>query len=240
MVKRPKVGRPIPPSPTRMQSILSDFSDFGVADLADLDVIVEWPPVARQFLLIMIALLVVAIGYFLFLSATHLEVVNAQAREWQLRGEFSLKAMEASQLSAMQGQIQALDSAFKTLLRQLPSSAEVPSLVDNISATGLGSGLEFRRIQLQEETAREFFYELPIEIELVGSYHDFGMFVSGVANLGRVVTLHDFQIESGSERTQEMKLLARTYRYDEEFIFALERESEGQSETQTELNSGSL
>ena len=148
--------------------------------------------------------------------------------------------MEASQLSAMQGQIQALDSAFKTLLRQLPSSAEVPSLVDNISATGLGSGLEFRRIQLQEETAREFFYELPIEIELVGSYHDFGMFVSGVANLGRVVTLHDFQIESGSERTQEMKLLARTYRYDEEFIFALERESEGQSETQTELNSGSL
>jgi len=103
MVKRPKVGRPIPPSPTRMQSILSDFSDFGVADLADLDVIVEWPPVARQFLLIMIALLVVAIGYFFFLSATHLKVVNAQAREWQLRGEFSLKAMEASQLSAMQG-----------------------------------------------------------------------------------------------------------------------------------------
>ena len=236
MAKRPKPGRPIPPSPTRMQSILPDLSNFGVADLADLDAIAEWPPAVRQFVLIMIALLVVATGYFFFLSATHLQVVNAQAREGQLRDEFSLKAMEASQLNAMQGQTQALDSAFKTLLRQLPSSAEVPSLVDHISATGLGSGLEFRRIQLQEETAREFFHELPIEIELIGSYHDFGMFVSGVANLGRVVTPHDFRIESGSEKSQEMRLLARTYRYDEDFVFASER----QSERKTEPNSGPL
>lgn len=240
MVKRPRVGRPSVPSSTRRKSILADLSSFDVAELADLDAIAEWPPAVRQFVLTMIALIVLAIGYFLFLSATHLQFVNAQAREGLLRGEFSLKAMEASQLNAMQGQTQALDSAFKTLLRQLPSSAEVPSLVDNISATGLGSGLEFRRIQLQEETAREFFYELPIEIELIGSYHDFGMFVSGVANLGRVVTLHDFRIESGSEKAQEMKLLARTYRYDEEFVFASERQLEGKLERQPEPNNAPL
>jgi len=103
----------------------------------------------------------------------------------------------------------------------------VPSLVDDITEAGLGYGLEFSRIQLQGETMREFFYELPIEIALVGSYHDFGMFVSGVASLGRIVTLHDFKIDSSAEKGQKMRLLARTYRYDEKFVStpSVERES---------------
>lgn len=221
-----KTTRPSNSKTSTLRTIVDDLSNFDVAELADFDRIAEWPQPVRQFVLLSVLLLGLSAGYFYFLSEPQMGIGNAQSREAQLRGEFSLKAMEASQLDAMKDQTTALDSAFKGLLRQLPSSAEVPSLVDNITATGLGSGLEFSRIQLQGETAREFFYELPIDIALVGNYHDFGMFVSGVASLGRIVTLHDFKIESSDEKAQEMRLLARTYRYDEEFVFTPSAETE--------------
>ena len=204
----------------------NNLSNFDVAELAELDTIAEWPQPVRQFLLLGTLLLGLLIGYFYFLSEPRRAIEAAQALEDQLRADFSHKAREASQLDAMKGQVAVIDLAFNGLLRQLPSSAEVPSLVDDITEAGLGYGLEFSRIQLQGETMREFFYELPIEIALVGSYHDFGMFVSGVASLGRIVTLHDFKIDSSAEKGQKMRLLARTYRYDEEFVFMPSAETE--------------
>ena len=222
-----KATKSIISSISTLRTRANNLSNFDVAELAELDTIAEWPQPVRQFLLLGTLLLGLLTGYFYFLSEPRRAIEAAQALEDQLRADFSHKAREASQLSAMKGQVAAIDLAFNGLLRQLPSSAEVPSLVDDITEAGLGYGLEFSRIQLQGETTREFFYELPIEIALVGSYHDFGMFVSGVASLGRIVTLHDFKIDSSVEKGQKMRLLARTYRYDEKFVStpSVEKES---------------
>ena len=196
--------------------ILDDLGSFDLADFGDLQSIADWPYAARIFILGVGMLVGGAFGYWLFLAPPLDELRSAAERESAQRVEFTQKAALAAQLEPMTARSGELDRVLTTLLRQLPSSAEVPSLVDDITATGLGSGLEFSRIQLQKETPQTFFYELPIEIELVGNYHDFGTFVSGVAGLGRIVTLHDFVISAYDESDLSMRLVARTYRYDEE------------------------
>jgi len=106
-----------------------------------------------------------------------------------------------------------MQAQFGSLLGQLPSQTEVPGLLEDITFTGVGSGLEFSSIQLQSEVAREFYVELPISIAVNGGYHDFGAFVSGVASLPRIVTLHDFTIMTNSDRSElNMQITARTYR----------------------------
>ena len=106
-----------------------------------------------------------------------------------------------------------MEASFAELLRQLPSETEVPGLVDDITDTGLGSGLEFSNIALSEEVTQEIYIELPINIDVEGSYHDFGTFVSGVASLGRIVTLHDFSIVREEGALLSMRIMAKTYRY---------------------------
>ena len=160
-----KATKSIISSISTLRTRANNLSNFDVAELAELDTIAEWPQPVRQFLLLGTLLLGLLTGYFYFLSEPRRAIEAAQALEDQLRADFSHKAREASQLNAMKGQVAAIDLAFNGLLRQLPSSAEVPSLVDDITEAGLGYGLEFSRIQLQGETTREFFYELPIEIE---------------------------------------------------------------------------
>jgi type IV pilus assembly protein PilO len=106
-----------------------------------------------------------------------------------------------------------METAFNELLRQLPSQTEVPGLVDDVTATGEGSGLEFENITLEPEAVQEFYIELPIDIEVIGDFHDFGTFVSGVASLDRIVTLHDFSITTRADSYLDMNIIARTYRY---------------------------
>jgi type IV pilus assembly protein PilO len=103
-------------------------------------------------------------------------------------------------------------------LRQLPSDTEVPGLLEDITRTGLGSGLEFEEIKLLPEVTQQFYIELPIQITVVGAYHDLATFASGVASLPRIVTLHDFQIkpvEPGNTQKLRMSILAKTYRYND-------------------------
>ena len=111
-----------------------------------------------------------------------------------------------------------METSFGALLRQLPSDTEVPGLLEDITRTGLGSGLEFEEIKLLPEAAQQFYIELPIQISVVGTYHDLATFVSGVASLPRIVTLHDFSImpaSDGSTTQLRMSILAKTYRYND-------------------------
>ena len=111
-----------------------------------------------------------------------------------------------------------MEVSFGALLKQLPSDTEVPGLLEDITRTGLGSGLEFEEIKLLPEAAQQFYIELPIQITVVGAYHDLATFVSGVASLPRIVTLHDFDLvpanDSGSSKLR-MSILAKTYRYND-------------------------
>jgi type IV pilus assembly protein PilO len=116
-------------------------------------------------------------------------------------------------------QMKQMETSFGVLLRQLPSDTEVPGLLEDITRTGLGSGLEFEEIKLLPEVTQPFYIELPIQITVTGGYHDLATFVSGVAGLPRIVTLHDFDIapadpEGGSKL--RMSIQAKTYRYNEQ------------------------
>ena len=118
-------------------------------------------------------------------------------------------------LEVFKQQMVEMEETFGALVRQLPSDTEVPGLLEDITNTALGSGLTLREIQLQAEQKRDFYVELPISIQVSGSYHELASFVSSVAGLPRIVTLHDFTITptSGNPDRLDMKVVAKTYRY---------------------------
>ena len=155
-------------------------------------------------------------GYWFHVRELQASLVSVQDRENGLRQELETKAVLAANLEAYRQQMAQMEEDFGSLLAQLPGETEVPGLLEDINDTGLGSGIEFDRIQLQPEVAQEFYIELPINILVDGTYHDFGAFVSAVASLPRIVTLHDFRINAGAGQNRSelnMQITARTYRY---------------------------
>jgi type IV pilus assembly protein PilO len=136
-------------------------------------------------------------------------------KESELRQTFEVKAKKAANLAAYEQQLSEMKESFGAMLRQLPNKTEVADLLVDISQTGLASGLEFELFKPQAEVPKEFYAELPISIRVKGTYHEFGNFVSGVAALPRIVTVHDINIEPDKDQDGEltMDILAKTYRY---------------------------
>jgi type IV pilus assembly protein PilO len=149
--------------------------------------------------------------------------------ELKLRQEFHDKHAKAVNLEIYKQQLKDIERSFGALLRQLPGKTEVPSLLVDISQTGLAAGLEEKLFQPQPEQKKDFYAELPIKIRLTGSYHQFGEFVSGIAALPRIVTLHDIDIKSDGKDAYDqlsLELTAKTYRYmDEDEIAAGEEKA---------------
>lgn len=188
-------------------------------DLADLDFnnIGMWPTAAKAIVLVLLFAAAAAAGYFLYLTPKLEERDRLVATEQQLRSEYADKAMQSANLEELRQQRAEMEESFGALLRQLPSDTEVPGLLEDITLTGLDNGLKFSAIDLQPERAAEFYVELPIAITVEGGYHNMGAFVSGVANLSRIVTLHDFSMTpvdgDGAGQALNMQIQARTYRY---------------------------
>jgi type IV pilus assembly protein PilO len=149
-----------------------------------------------------------------------------QAQEQKLREEFKTKHSKAVNLQVYKQQLKDIERSFGALLRQLPGKTEVPNLLVDISQTGLAAGLQEKLFQPGPEVKKDFYAELPIKIHLTGSYHQFGEFVSGIAALPRIVTLHDIEIKplsKGAYDQLSLDLTAKTYRYlDEEELAAQE------------------
>ncbi|MDE2138157.1 MAG: type 4a pilus biogenesis protein PilO [Gammaproteobacteria bacterium] len=164
--------------------------------------------------------------YFFVWNEQRPELEQRRAEEQQLRGEFREKHAKAVNLEVYKQQLKDIERSFGALLRQLPGKTEVPSLLVDISQTGLGAGLQEKLFQPEAEVRRDFYAEKPIKIRLTGSYHQFGEFVSGIAALPRIVTLDDISIKPDSKDAYDqlsMELTARTYRYlDEDEIAAAE------------------
>jgi type IV pilus assembly protein PilO len=154
------------------------------------------------------------------------ELQRREAEEDQLRNEFRDKHAKAVNLEVYKQQLKDIERSFGALLRQLPGKTEVPSLLVDISQTGLAAGLQEKLFQPEAEVKKDFYAELPIKIRLTGSYHQFGEFVSGIAALPRIVTLHDIDIKPDNKDAYDqlsLELTAKTYRYmDEEEITAAE------------------
>lgn len=188
-------------------------------DFANLDPnnIGMWPLPLKVIVLILAFLGALGGGYYFYVMPLLAEQAQLVQQEQTLRGEFENKAGQAANLEELKQQRVEMEESFGALLRQLPSDTEVPGLLEDITLTGLDAGLKFQSIQLQPERRQEFYIELPISITVEGLYHNMGAFVSGVANLSRIVTLHDFRIAPAGANPDGgvlvMQIEARTYRY---------------------------
>jgi len=189
-------------------------------DLNDLDTsnMGSWPPAIKAVVGVLLMLLVLALGYTFYLSDLEDQLNLKREEESTLKEQFATKAHMAANLELYTQQMKEMENSFGVLLRQLPSDTEVPGLLEDITRTGLGSGLEFEEIKLLPEVTQQFYIELPIQITVTGAYHDLATFVSGVAGLPRIVTLHDFDIAPASPEggpKLRMSILAKTYRYND-------------------------
>jgi type IV pilus assembly protein PilO len=189
-------------------------------DLNDLDFnnVGSWPAAVKFIAGILLLIAVIVLGYNFHLKDLQVELEGKKAEENSLKEQFSSKAFQAANLDSYKDQMQEMEVSFGALLKQLPSDTEVPGLLEDITRTGLGSGLEFEEIKLLPEAAQQFYIELPIQITVVGTYHDLATFVSGVASLPRIVTLHDFELIPASVDSSSklrMSILAKTYRYND-------------------------
>jgi type IV pilus assembly protein PilO len=160
---------------------------------------------------------VVGAGFYLHLTDKRATLERVQGEEQTLRSEFEDKSQQAANLDIYRQQKVEMEETFGTLLRQLPSDTEVPGLLEDITRAALDNELKIESITLQAEKPSQFYVELPIDIVVEGNYHRLGQFVSAVANLSRIVTLHDFTI-APQQRAEGLKMTiqAKTYRYLEE------------------------
>ena len=196
-----------------------------VDELKNLDVndVGRWPLIFRAAVIVLVFIGVSGLGfYFTIIKDRMPQLERAQAEEETLRVTFENKQRNAANYDAYKAQLAQIEQSFGTMLRQLPGETEIPSLIVDISQTGLAAGLQEKLFQPQPEVPRDFYAEKPIKIRLSGGYHEIANFVSGIAALPRIVTLHDMNIVteakgSGSYDKLSLEVTAKTYRYlDEE------------------------
>jgi type IV pilus assembly protein PilO len=181
----------------------------------------RWPGVVRGFCIFVVFAICAGVAWYTLVWDDDRPVLQkAQQEELDLRGQFANKQQRAANLAAYKAQLGDMERTFGAMLRQLPGRTEVPNLLVDISQTGLAAGLQEKLFQPSGEQTKGFYAELPIKIRLVGSYHQFGTFVSGIAALPRIVTLHDIEIRPVSTTSGfdnlTMDVTAKTYRYIED------------------------
>ncbi len=189
-----------------------DFSNIGI-----------WPVPVKVVLVLLVCILVGVGGYYLDTEEQLNRLSKVEKKEAELRKTFEVKQAKAANLDAYRKQLEEMRQSFGAMLRQLPNKTEVADLLVDVSQTGLAAGLEFELFKPEAEVPREFYAELPIKLKVTGQYHEFGEFISGLAALPRIVTIHDVKIQE-RDKGDTIKLLAleataKTYRYlDEEEI----------------------
>jgi type IV pilus assembly protein PilO len=188
----------------------------------------EWPTPIKA-LVILVLCSAVGFALYYFDTSDQLDRLSAEQRkEGELRTSFETKQAKAANLEAYEQQLEAMKESFGTMLRQLPDKTEVAALLVDVSQTGLAAGLEFKLFQPEGEGLKDFYAELPIKVNVSGHYHEFGRFVSGLAALSRIVTIHDVKIDAPPSQTARkpgsdpagpqlsLQATVKTYRYLDE------------------------
>ena len=198
-------------------SLADSMKSLNEFDINDLDVNNAgiWPAPIKAIAVLVVFGLILGGGYWFFIKDQYVRLAGVEKTEMELREQYEQKAYKVANLEVFKNQMVEMEETFGALVKQLPSDTEVPGLLEDITNTAVGSGLELREIKLQSEQRRDFYVELPINIQVSGTYHELASFVSSVASLPRIVTLHDFTIKpkSGESDRLDMQVLARTYRY---------------------------
>ena len=200
-------------------------------NLRELDInnIGAWPQNAKIGLCVLIVSVIIGLSWWLFVRDKRTELEALQRQETDLRAEFETKQGRAANLEPLKQQLAQMEQQLQQMLRQLPSKTEMPDLIVDISQTALATGIENELFQPGPETKKEFYAEKPIALRMVGTYHQFGAFVSGVASLPRVVimTMHDISLQPKGAKTDpnakigpnsalELAGTVKTYRYLDE------------------------
>ena len=201
---------------------LDDLKNLNFNDLRSLDPknMGSWPLPMRIVVLIALYGAILTGGYFFLISDQRDQYSQLQDKEASLKSDFEKKALEAANLDVYKKQLDDMQTSFGTMLRQLPGQTEIPSLLQDISQTAQVDGLKQDLFRPGDEAPKDFYAEKPIDLMLEGGYHQFGKFVSDVATLPRIVTLHNIVIRpangSGGTDNLTMTLTAKTYRYLED------------------------
>ena len=203
------------------------FSDFRNVDYTDLG---SAPSTVRYTLLTLLLVVLIVIGYFLMISNKLDELERVKQQEIALRSDFETKQQKAANLEAYEQQLEEMQELLQTMFRQLPSRTEMDKLLVDVSQTALAAGIDVQLFEPLAEEAKDFYAERPIAVRMMGDYHQFGDFVSGVASLPRVVilTMHDISLRLAAGTTGRLLLegQVKTYRYiDEEEAAAIAAET---------------
>ena len=187
----------------------------------------QWPIAPRLLCAAGVMAAVIVLGYFFYWSGQFEDQERLAQDEQRLRDEYKVKMAQAINLEALQVQRAQVDQYVERLQKQLPSKAEMAALLSDINQAGLGRGLQFELFKpAPSETVREFYAELPIQVKVVGNYHDMGAFASDVGQLSRIVTLNDVSIQAGKDGILTMDATARTFRYLDDEEVAAQRKAQ--------------
>lgn len=196
---------------------MESLKGFDINDL-DFNNAGSWPGPIKAIVLLVLFFALVFGGYWFLIKDQYSQLERVASEEQKLKEQYETRAFKVANLDAYRAQMEDMKQSFGALLKQLPADTEVPGLLEDITNTGLGSGLTIEQIKLKPEVSQGFYIELPMDIVVTGTYHDIASFVSGVASLPRIVTLHDFTIQPAGGKgspsdTLKMSVSAKTYRY---------------------------
>lgn len=187
-----------------------NLQELNELDLEDLG---NWPKSAKIAVNIIFSVLIAALFYWLFIASSLQALENITKQEASLKLQFEAKASLAGNLDLYTEQMAEMETLFNHMLRQLPSRSETAGLLDDLSYIGQHNGLQLRKFKWLQEVKRDFSYEVPVSLEVIGSFHQLGQFTSDIAALPRIVTLEDFTITKLQGELLKVNLIARTYRY---------------------------
>ncbi len=173
----------------------------------------SWPAIPRYLLCVFVTAAVVAALWFVWLSSSDEELQAEQAKEVQLREDFTKKLVQAVNLEALKKQREQVQQYVTQLEKQLPSKAEMDALLSDINQAGLGRSLQFELFRPGQVSVKDYYAELPIAIKVTGRYHDIGAFAADIANLSRIVTLNNMAITPVKDGMMSMDSTAKTFRY---------------------------
>lgn len=197
-----------------MNGLKKAFQGFDINNV-DVNQAGNWPIGIKAIVYLLVFAVIVGAGVHFLIQEKHVALEREITKELDLKQEYQRKAFQVASLDALRKQMADVEGRFAELLKQLPTDKEVPGLLEDITEIGRSAGLDFDLIALQPEKREQFYVELPIRIMVRGNYHQMGEFVSGVAAIKRIVTLHDFSLQPGEDNRLTMEISAKTYRYDD-------------------------
>jgi len=187
-----------------------NLQELNELDLEDLG---NWPKPAKIAVNVIFSVIIVVLFYWMFIATSLQTLENIEKKEASLKLQFEAKASLAGNLALYTEQMAEMENLLNNMLRQLPSKSETAGLLDDLSYIGQHNGLQLRKFKWLQEVKRDFSYEVPVSLEVIGTFHQLGQFTSDIAALPRIVTLEDFTITKLQGELLKVNMIARTYRY---------------------------